>query len=193
MVGVLLLGDQVGRELAERLKNTTRSEVTFLTGRVITASTLEHPGERDSILEALRQSDPRISTEGMISEIRGSDHVYVTLMRRLPESESEPFQFYALQRSLDVETAFLRSMQSRLVELGALAAFMALLAGLLISERITSGITATQSALAIRSAGMPCWGPVIFANTALALFSRAAVSSAALAGTPAQRVKKTQN
>jgi len=140
VVGVLLLGDQVGRDLAERLKNTTRSEVTFLTGRVITASTLEHPEERDSVLEALRESDPKISTEGLISEIRGSDHVYVTLMRRLPESDSEPPQFYALQRSLDVETAFLRSMQSRLVELGALAAFMALLAGLLISERITSPV-----------------------------------------------------
>ncbi|HYR69623.1 MAG TPA: HAMP domain-containing sensor histidine kinase [Candidatus Dormibacteraeota bacterium] len=140
VVGVLLLGDQVGSELAEGLKRTTRSEVTFLTGKVITASTLEHPQERDSILEALRASDPKVATEGMLSEIRGRDHVYVTLIRQLPQSDPTTPQFYALQRSLDVETAFLRSMQSRLVELGALAAFMALLAGLLISERITSPV-----------------------------------------------------
>jgi signal transduction histidine kinase len=70
----------------------------------------------------------------------GAGTFTVTLIRRLPESDSATSQFYALQRSLDVETAFLRSMQSRLVELGALAAFMALLAGLLISERITSPV-----------------------------------------------------
>jgi signal transduction histidine kinase len=140
VVGVLLLGDQVGRELAEGLKNTTRSEVTFLTGRLITASTLEHPQERDAVLDALRESDPKLSAEGLISEVRGRDHVYLTLMRRLPESDPTTSQFYSLQRSLDVETAFLRSMQTRLVELGALAAFMALLAGLLISERITSPV-----------------------------------------------------
>ncbi len=140
VVGVLLLGDLIGPELAEGLKNTTRSEVTFLTGGRITGSTLEHPRDTDAVLEALRTADAHLMAEGTILEVRGHAHEYVTLLRMLPESDPQAPQFYALQRSLDVETAFLRSMQSRLMELGGLAALAALLAGLLISSRITSPV-----------------------------------------------------
>lgn len=140
VVGVLLLGDLLGRELAEGLKSTTRSEVTFLTRGRITGSTLEHPRDTDAVLETLRAFDPRLDSEGSIREIRGHAHEYLTLLRRLPDSSPDAPQFYALQRSLDVETAFLRAMQSRLMELGALAALAALLAGLLISGSITSPV-----------------------------------------------------
>src|SRR5580700_2453383 len=46
---------------------------------------------------------------------------------------------------------------------------------------LNPGITAMQSALAIRPEKIPCSDSVSFANTAVALFSRAAVSSEALA------------
>jgi signal transduction histidine kinase len=140
VVGVLLLGDLIGPELAEGLKNTTRSEVTFLSDGRITGSTLEHPRDTDAVLEALRTADPRQTAEGAIVEIRGHAHDYLTMIRTMPEAGPQAPLYYALQRSLDVETAFLRSMQSRLMELGGLAALAALLAGLLISSRITSPV-----------------------------------------------------
>lgn len=140
VVGVLLLGDLIGPELAEGLKNTTRSEVTFLTDGRITGSTLGHPRDTDAVLEALRTADPRLTGEGATLEVRGHAHEYLTLIRTLPESEPRAPLYYALQRSLDVETAFLRAMQSRLIELGGAAALATLLAGLLISSRITSPV-----------------------------------------------------
>jgi signal transduction histidine kinase len=63
--------------------------------------------------------------------------VRLTLARRLPGSRAEDGQFYAIQRSLRAETAFLREIQSGLVQLGLLAILIAVIAGLMISERIT--------------------------------------------------------
>jgi signal transduction histidine kinase len=76
----------------------------------------------------------------MIDVLHGRTHRYVTLLRRLPDSEPEDQQYYAVQRALDIETGFLREIQGRLVELGFLAALIALAAGFVISERITSPV-----------------------------------------------------
>src|SRR5262249_15106630 len=48
---------------------------------------------------------------------------------------------YVMERSLDTETAFLREIQEHLLVLGAVAVILALLAGFVIAERITSPVS----------------------------------------------------
>ncbi|HEY7727873.1 MAG TPA: ATP-binding protein [Candidatus Eisenbacteria bacterium] len=140
-VGVLLLGQHIGRELADQLRDLTRSEVTFLAGSTVTGSTLEDDADRAAVRRAFdrlgRTGGP---AEGGVVELRGRTHRYVTLLRRLPDSEPGDLQYYAVQRALDVESAFLREIQGRLVELGLLALLVALAAGFVVSERITSPV-----------------------------------------------------
>ena len=141
VVGVLLLGRHIGRELAVQLKDLTRSEVTFLAGHAVTGSTLDDGADRLAVLRAFDRTDRAAGpAEGTIVELRGPTHRYVTLLRRLPDSAPADEQYYAVQRALDLETAFLRDIQGRLVEMGFLAALIALAAGLVISERITSPV-----------------------------------------------------
>lgn len=141
VVGALLLGRHIGRELADQLRDLTRSEVTFLAGRTVTGSTLVDEADRAALLRAFgRPALAGASAEGTIDVLRGRSHRYVTLLRRLPDSEPGDRQYYAIQRALDVETGFLREIQGRLVELGLLAALIALGAGFVISERITSPV-----------------------------------------------------
>ncbi len=140
VVGSLLLGDRIGRKVAEELRELTRSEVTFLTNRVITGTTLDHEEDRAAVLRALGAERDRLAGGGRVVEIRTQGQVRLTLFDRLPEAGSRGGSYYAMQRSLDTETAFLREIQARLVELGILGAIVALLSGLVISQRITSPI-----------------------------------------------------
>jgi len=141
VVGVLLLGRHIGRELAEQLGDLTRSDVTFLAASAVTGSTLDDEADRTALLRAFDRPDlAGAPPEGTIDVLRGTTHRYVTLLRRLPDSEPGDRQYYAIQRALDVETGFLREIQGRLVELGLLAALIALAAGFVISERITSPV-----------------------------------------------------
>jgi signal transduction histidine kinase len=141
-VGWLLLGDQIGHELAIQLRTLTRSEVTFISGPVSTGSTFDLPEDREAAVAALRDAGPRgaWSRDGAVFEVRAPAHTYLTLARELPRSESGGHQVYVMQRSLDVETAFLRDMQGRLAEIGVAAVLLALLAGWLISQRITAPV-----------------------------------------------------
>jgi signal transduction histidine kinase len=75
-----------------------------------------------------------------VFELAGNSHAYLTLARPLPGTRPDQGQMYVMQRSLDSETAFLRTMQTHLVELGLVALLAALLAGWLIAERITSPV-----------------------------------------------------
>jgi len=54
VVGVLLLGETIGAELARDLKSQMRCEVTFLTGNTVTGSSLQSPGDRGALMLALR-------------------------------------------------------------------------------------------------------------------------------------------
>ena len=139
MVGRLLIGEEIGADLAIQLRDLTRSEVTFLAGPAISGSTLEDENDR----AVLRSTTHRVmgGADGRppdVLELQGRSHRYLTLFRPRPGSEPGAGQLYAVQRSHDVETAFLRDVQGRLVELGILAALVALSAGFLVSERITS-------------------------------------------------------
>ena len=140
VVGSLLLGDRIGRKSAEELRELTRSEVTFLANQVITGTTLDHDEDRAAVLRALKVVRGRLGSGGSVVEIQARGQVRLTLFDQLPGAGPWGQSYYAMQRSLDAETVFLREIQSRLVELGILGGIVALLLGLVISERITSPI-----------------------------------------------------
>ena len=140
VVGSLLLGDRIGRKGAEALRDLTRSEVTFLTDRFITGTTLVHDEDRAALLRALDVVRGRLLSGGTVIEIKTGDQVRLTLIAQLPDAAPWSPNYYALQRSLDEETVFLREIRARLVELGILGAIVAILLGLVISQRITAPI-----------------------------------------------------
>ena len=184
-VGALLVGVRIGSDLADRLRQLTRSEVTFVSrsgpwggatqgrgwlasssGRrpkgssglglpsllpggstfsrsAITGSTLESGEVRDRVLAAVARLDRRgvsLARSGTILEVRGGGQQHLTLVRSLPRSDPRQGQFYVMQRALDAETAFLREIQAVLLGVGVVAVFVALLAGLMIAERITAPV-----------------------------------------------------
>lgn len=140
VVGSLLLGDRIGRAAAEELRDLTRSEVTFFTKKIITSTTLDHDEDRLALLRGLNAVRGRLASGGTVVEIRARGQVRLTLIDQLPGAGPWSENYYAMQRSLDAETAFLREIQARLVELGILGAIVALLLGFVISQRITSPI-----------------------------------------------------
>jgi signal transduction histidine kinase len=136
VVGVLVLGAEIGEALATRLRVLTHSEVTFVSGDRPTGSTVTEDSDRKALMDTMQDVhlDPK---QDALTEIRGGSATFLTLMRRIPGSDAEGRQIYVLQRPLDVETAFLRQVQSSLIQLGMLAILASLIVGLIVSERIT--------------------------------------------------------
>ena len=135
IAGVLVVGARIGQELAEKLRELTRSDVTFVAGGAVSGSTLTRPEDRAVLLEFL--AAPRDKSASDLVELDGAGGVSLTLARPLPGSRPDDHQYYAVQRSLHAETAFLGEMQANLAQLGLLAILVAIVAGLLVSERIT--------------------------------------------------------
>ena len=140
VVGTLLLGARIDAAFAAELKRLTRSEVTFISAGTATGSTLDEEGDRIAVLKASGPALAEARSSGTLLEVRSPGHVYLTLVRPLPRTEPDEAQGYIMQRSLDVETAFLRETQTGLVELGGIALVVALLAGMLIAHRITTPV-----------------------------------------------------
>lgn len=134
IAGVLVVGADIGQELAEKLRDLTRSDVSFVSAGSMSGTTLARSADQIALLEFL--ATPRDAASDL-SELAGPDGPSLTLSRPLPGSRPADRQFYAIQRSLRVETAFLGQMQASLAQLGFLAILIAIIAGLLISERIT--------------------------------------------------------
>lgn len=137
VVGALLLGARIDFDLAAELKRLTRSEVTFVSHHLTTGTTLESIEDRHAALTATDRLDNSAIPSTAVVEVRTSSHTYLTLVRPLPRSEPGDAQAYVMQRPLDVESAFLRETQAGLLELGAIALIVALLAGVFIAQRIT--------------------------------------------------------
>jgi signal transduction histidine kinase len=136
VVGVLVLGAEIGEGLASRLRGLTHSEVTFVSDHQPTGSTVAEDSDRAALMDAVQTAD--LDSQGdALTEVEGGSATYLTLVRRIPGSDARGRQLYVLQRPLDIETAFLRQVQSGLGQLGMLAILAALIVGLIVSERIT--------------------------------------------------------
>jgi signal transduction histidine kinase len=143
VIGALLLGSRIGSELANRLRELTRSEVTFISGRHITGTTLDSHEAREKLVERFaiaEGEDGGGRADGTVNEVKAHGHVYLTLARPFARTRPAEGQIFVMQRALDTETAFLRDMQADLAQLGLAAVVAALLAGYLIAERITSPV-----------------------------------------------------
>jgi signal transduction histidine kinase len=143
VIGALLLGSQIDAPLADELRALTRSEVTFLSRGVGTASTLEREDDREAVLRTvanLARVPNALPSHGALLEVQVRDHTYLTLVGAIPQATPGQDQIYVMQRSLDVEMGFLREIQFGLIELGGIALIVALLAGMLIAQRITSPV-----------------------------------------------------
>lgn len=137
VVGALLMGTEVGGELAMHLRTLTSSEVTFLADDRITRSTLEEPEDREAALQSA----------GLASHATSTPHVslgrvgrWIALARPLPLAAESSHQAYVLQRSIEAETAFLRAVRSHLFELGILTLLVVALASTFIARHITRPI-----------------------------------------------------
>ncbi len=139
IVGVLLLGREIGPSLARELKSQMRCEVTFFSGTTFTGSTLQAPGDRTALVRALERVDLTAEPgrgRPAVERVRAPGADYLTVARRIPGSDPGARQYYVMQRSFDPETSFLSHMRRDLLVLVALALAAALITGLVFSGQI---------------------------------------------------------
>ena len=143
IVGVLLLGSEIGDRLARELRGQMRSEVTFVADGEITSSTLERSADRAALLARMKELT-HSKASGLASlnrvEVKGGGLTYMTIVRHLPGSASNAEQFYVMQRAKDPETDFLHQMQRDLGMLGIVGVLAALITGVMLSGGITRPI-----------------------------------------------------
>lgn len=146
VVGALLLGREVSGGLASRLRELTNSEVSFVSERHITRTTLGVGEEREVARRVA------MTASGSFPEpVR--DGGWIAVARPLPMAAEGTGQMYVLQRSLDAETAFLQSVRGHLLELGLLLLGAVSLAALFISAHITYPIRQLVTAAAAMEKG----------------------------------------
>ncbi len=141
IVGVLLLGDGIGADLAWKLRSLTRSEVSFVCGNTITGTTVGAGSEQRLVFGAVdrvRGQRAGSGDSGRVIDVGEPGKGYLTIVSRIPGSDPESDQYYVLQRSLEAETAALVQMQRGLVLLGVLAVMIGLLSSFFLAHRVTS-------------------------------------------------------
>ncbi len=139
VVGVLVLGEEIGTPLARELRSQMRCEVTFLSENRVTGSSLDSPGDQGALMMALRSWRKGAQTDWAslpVQQVESSNRNYLTLVRRIPFSNPATQQLYVIQRAFDAETSFLRTMEQDMLILAVIALVGALLTGLLFSEQI---------------------------------------------------------
>lgn len=140
VIGGLLLGARIGQPFARRLRELTRSEVTFVSRHRSVGSTLEDP-DRDATLLALRGRARADSVpQSELLEVKAPSSTFLTLVRPIPDSNPTAPQYYVMQRSLEAETEYLSAMRNLLIQLGVLAVIVAILGGMAVAQRITAPI-----------------------------------------------------
>ena len=138
VVGALVMGADIGGPLASRLRTLTQSDVTFISGGKVTGTTL-NGRDHDAILRAMARivlTSKKKSGESIV-ELRGANESYLSLVRPIPGSLPGQRQVYVMQRSLDIERAFLTGVQASMLQLFAIAVLFALVMGYLVTMRIT--------------------------------------------------------
>src|SRR5262249_29335218 len=82
VVGVLVLGASIGQELAAKLRDLTRSEVSFVSAGALSGSTLTSEADRHALITYLTSPGPAVpgvaDASGLL-EIRGQRDTYVSL------------------------------------------------------------------------------------------------------------------
>jgi signal transduction histidine kinase len=144
IVGVLLLGDGIGADLAWKLRSLTRSEVSFVCGNTITGTTVGAGAEQRLVfaaVERVRSHGTGTGDSGRVIDVGEPGKGYLTIVSTIPGSEPNSDQYYVMQRSLEAETAALVSMQRGLVLLGVLAALIGLLSTFFLAHRVTSPLS----------------------------------------------------
>lgn len=137
-VGVLLLGAEIGSQLAAELRAQMHCEVSFLSGLALTGTTLRHKSDEAALLARLREAelgpDANPARLGVMRVHGGRE--YLTLLRRIPGSPPRAEQYYVLQRAFDPELAFARTIRNDLVALAAVALILAIVTSFVFSEQI---------------------------------------------------------
>lgn len=140
VIGFLLLGQAIDDAFARRLKENTGSEISFLTeSRVFASSgpTAKHdqvvPGGqgRSALLREHAVHEPFLLTFG--------GERYLSLVVPVEARLLQPL-YAVIQGSYDKALAPLRSLQQRIVAIGAVALICALLSGIALAGGITSPV-----------------------------------------------------
>jgi len=133
IVGALVLGNELSGGLAARLRELTKSEVSFLYDRHVTRTTLGTSDEREVARRVAARANPQIDRP-----VR--DGLWIAYARPLPMAADGTHQIYVLQRLLSAELAFLHSVRAHLLELGLLLLAAVALAASFIAGHITRPI-----------------------------------------------------
>jgi signal transduction histidine kinase len=143
IVGLLVLGSAVDGALARELRDLSRSEVTFLVDGRASGTTLQDSKDLVAALAAANAAE-RAARRGSpppgVGEHLAGEDTWLAVARPLPDSPPGARHTYVMQRSLRAETAVLRRVHTGLLALGLVAVALALAAGLVIAQRITSPI-----------------------------------------------------
>ncbi len=147
VIGYLVLGQVIDDRVAGRLRDDTRSEVTFLTASRVFASSW--PASRRTSLPSPTTHLATVLQGGAASDANllsiGSER-FLTLAVPIRAQLSEPL--YALiQGSYDAALAPLRSLQTRIALIGAIALAAALLIGVILAGGITGPVRTLVAAM----------------------------------------------
>lgn len=145
IVGALLLGAEIGPELARALRAQMRCEVTFASNLDITGSTLQSTTDRGALHDLIGTldlaADADLSRLGVL-KVKGGSTEFLTLVRRIPHSDPATPQLYVMQRAFDPEVSFLRQMQLDMLFLAIVAVVAAIFTGWMFSDQITRPVSA---------------------------------------------------
>ncbi|TMQ56033.1 MAG: HAMP domain-containing protein [Candidatus Eisenbacteria bacterium] len=148
LVGTLTLGRSVDSELAQALKETTRSDVVFAVDGEIALSTLPESALRSTLqtkIREWREADSRLQAAGerlgqRLEVLPVQGERFLALRGDVRGPEVGGHLGYVLLRSLDQETLILKRIGVDLSVAGATAALLALLLGLGVAAGITRPI-----------------------------------------------------
>lgn len=145
LLGTLSLGFELNDAVAAELQAMTRSEITFLVGGNLVASTLTEAARGDLLRQGTRLADHWSKHEAAelpypLMELPILGESYLCLIVPLPGLEVKGMGLSILQRSLDEALAFLRSIRRALVAVGALAVAVALVSSFLIARGVTAPV-----------------------------------------------------
>lgn len=145
ILGTLMLGLALDKELTEHVKGMTKSEIAFLVKDQVMASTW--PEDKYEYLSTtLKPSLPpdtmwKEKTVSPETPIRLGDEEYLGAFAPIKDSSGVALGAYAILRSVDQALAFQRNLQQTIVIIGVAGVIFAIVMALFIARRITHPLT----------------------------------------------------